>query len=111
MKQITLTLLFVCFSMFTMVAQNQKNIDKNATTQTQQKQVASAQTHVDCPDLLILLSKEFGNDFSFSDAKVKEKLKRNITDESLNRCIRKSSLKLVYGEDYINKLNLIEPKK
>ena len=101
----------MCFSMFTLVAQNQKNVDKNATTQTQQKQAASTQTYVECPDLLKLLSAEFGNDFSFSDAKVKEKLKRNITDESLNRCIRKSSLKLVYGEDYINKLNLIEPKK
>lgn len=62
----------------------------------------------DCPDLDKQLAILFGADYSLSNPKVKEQLQKNISDKKQNRCIRKSSLKVIYGTDYVRKLYLID---
>lgn len=64
----------------------------------------------DCPDLDKQLIRLFGAGYEVSNPKVQEQLQKNISDKNQNRCVRKSSLKAIYGTDYVNKLYLIDQK-
>lgn len=93
-----------CFAS-TVQAQNSRN--SQTTTQNSNEQELKNVVN-DCPDLKAQLVKLFGENFQISSEKVQSQLVNNISNTKLNRCIRKSSLKIVYGKDYVNKLNLIE---
>lgn len=56
------------------------------------------------------LVKEFGNNYDIHSAKVRTELKKNIDNSELSYELRKESLKLYYGDDYINKMHLIQNK-
>lgn len=56
------------------------------------------------------LVKEFGNNYDIHSAKVRTQLNKNIENSQLSYELRKESLKLYYGDDYINKIHLIQNK-
>jgi len=97
--------LFSFYFVSTMQGQNSRN--SQTTTQNSNEHELKNLVN-DCPDLKAQLVKLFGENFQISSEKVQSQLINNISNKQLNRCIRKSSLKIVYGKDYINKLNLIE---
>jgi len=59
-------------------------------------------------ELNTLLSEKFGQDYSLADKNVMNQLKANIVDKNLSSEIRKNSLYLYYGEEYIKYLYLIK---
>ncbi|MBK7692516.1 MAG: hypothetical protein IPK62_01495 [Bacteroidetes bacterium] len=60
-----------------------------------------------CEELNIQLTELFGKNYSITNPKVLAQLQKNIADVNASRCIRKKSLYGVYGEDYVNHLDLI----
>jgi len=65
----------------------------------------------DCPALKKQLTDLFGENYSLEQSNVVTQLQRNIADTKADRCIRKASLKVIYGNDYVNKLHLIDNSK
>lgn len=65
----------------------------------------------DCPALVKQLTEMFGQSYSLEQPKVLAQLQQNIANPNEDRCIRKASLKVVYGADYVNKLHLIDINK
>lgn len=108
MKQIFYLLMVVCG--FCLSANAQNNARQTNPTSKQQANVSPeiANAIHDCPDLQKQLTQLFGKDYSVNDSKVIAQLNKNIADVNQNRYVRKSSLKAIYGTDYINKLYLID---
>ena len=64
----------------------------------------------DCPELDKQLTELFGKNYSISDSRVVTQLEKNIANPKASGCIRKKSLYGIYGEEYVSKLYLINPK-
>lgn len=107
MKQIKLILFLFGMVSFSAFAQN-RNQQSASTSQAGVQQTEISGAIKDCPDLQKQLIQLFGADYTVNSPKVKEQLQKNITDKKQNRCVRKSSLKAIYGTDYVNKLYLID---
>ncbi len=103
-----LSLFFILMWLFSMniTAQNRSSQQVVAG-----KEVTSIQTKMNaiqgCEELNIQLTELFGKNYSITNPKVLAQLQKNIADVNASRCIRKKSLYGVYGEDYVNHLDLI----
>ncbi len=105
MKKILYTLLLVggfCLSANAQV-QNSRQATNVKETSFNEKMTAVRS----CEELNEQLTKLFGKNYTIADAKVMAQLQKNIADKNASRCIRKKSLYGVYGEDYVNKVYLI----
>ena len=106
MKQINLIIFLIGMISFAANAQTRSSQQANpahAGTSVQAKMIAIQ----GCEELNIQLTELFGKDYSVSNPKVVAQLQKNIADQNASRCIRKKSLYGVYGEDYVNHLDLI----
>jgi hypothetical protein len=106
MKQLLYTLLFVSSMCFSARAQIQES--RQLPTTSQDAFYAEKMSAVrSCEELNEQLTKMFGKDYTILEARVVHQLEKNIADKNASRCVRKKSLYGIYGEDYINKLHLI----
>lgn len=85
-------------------AQRANTGNNSAASAVYQKKVDEVKA---CEELNLQLTKLFGAQYSLRDERVQAQLKRNIRDKQASRCIRKKSLYAIYGEDYVNHLELI----
>ena len=110
MKKFKLILVLLVMISCSAIAQNrnQPGTSSSSGTQTGIKQSEISNAFKDCPDLDKQLTQLFGAGYTIEDPKVKEQLQKNIADKKQSRYVRKSSLKAIYGTDYINKLHLID---
>lgn len=106
MKQIKLIVFLLGMISFATTAQT-----RSSQPQTSSKVGTSVEAKMiqiqSCEELNIQLTELFGKDYSVSNPKVVAQLQKNIADQNASRCIRKKSLFGVYGEDYVNHLDLI----
>lgn len=93
-----------------------------AQTPNSRQSVASASTNVSnydlkmaalksCPELHQQLLTLVGGMYTVSDPKVIAQLNANIENKAASACVREQSLFGIYGEDYVNHLDLIGNKK
>jgi len=104
MKKIFQTFLMLC--MITSVAFAQKS---NLGSQANSEQ-AKKETIKSCPELQQQLATQFGENFKLDDAKVISIIQKNIKDDKASPCVRKNSLYVMYGEKYVDHLDLISTK-
>lgn len=106
MKQIKLIIFLLGMMSFGANAQSpvsKQHSASNDGTSVQAKMIAIQ----GCEELNIQLTELFGKDYTVSNPKVVAQLQKNIANQNASRCIRKKSLYGVYGEDYVNHLDLI----
>ena len=106
MKKLFTLLALIVGLQISLLAQSQQS---STTSRAQTAEVAQKMDYVkDCPALQAQLKGLFGEAYSLEQPKVIAQLQHNIADAQADRCIRKSSLKVIYGADYVNKLHLID---
>lgn len=102
-------LLCICtvWNIYTTTAQNKKSTTAtlSSTESKSPNQVAIQNESVENQ-----LVQSFGTNYDIHSTKVRTQLIKNIENAQLSYELRKESLKLYYGDDYINKIYLIQNK-
>jgi hypothetical protein len=108
-KILTLGLLVGGLSLPLTAQQRQSTAGSATSSQTQTTE--KMQAIMNCEELYLQLTNKFGKNFSLSDKKVLAQLEANVHNREASRCIRKKSLYALYGEDFVNHLELINDGK
>ena len=108
-KILTLGLLFGGLSLPLSAQQRHSSSGSASAPQTQTTE--KMQAIMNCEELYLQLTDKFGKNFSLNDKKVLAQLEANVGNREASRCIRKKSLYALYGEDYVNHLELINDGK
>lgn len=99
----------VCLTAKAQIQQSRQKPISVSTVKTSDTYAKKMNAIVSCQELNEQLIKHFGANYAITNESVMAKLKANITDPGMSAAVRKSSLYAVYGEEYIQHLNLIYP--
>ena len=104
MKKIIHTLFFMCIATSVSFAQKSSLGSQANSERAKRENIKS------CPELQQQLTALYGENFKLDDAKVISIIQKNIKDDKAAPCVRKNSLYVMYGEKYVDHLDLISTK-
>ncbi|MBK9482433.1 MAG: hypothetical protein IPO02_10740 [Bacteroidetes bacterium] len=103
-EKIIHTLFFMCIATSVSFAQKSSLGSQANSERAKRENIKS------CPELQQQLTALYGENFKLDDAKVISIIQKNIKDDKASPCVRKNSLYVMYGEKYVDHLDLISTK-